>query len=77
MKRWLVKIEFLDHCHSQVSDKGLSQDVAWGIIIHEDDEVIQICPWASGGDLDNYQSEVFSLVKHPSMKIERIREEDL
>ena len=77
MKHWLVKVTFLDHCHSPALEAGPSQDVAWGILIHEDDEVVQLCPWATGSDLTDAQSEVFSLVKHPSMKIERIREEEI
>ena len=75
MKYWLVRIDFLDHCHSPLAVSGLSRDVVWGIVIHEDDEVIQLAPWVVGRDPSNEDCEIFSLVKHPSMKIERIRKE--
>lgn len=77
MKNWLVRIDFLDHATSSWEESGLSREVVWGIVVQEDAESIRLCTWAVDGNPQNSDSETVSLVKHPSMKIERIREEKI
>ena len=76
MKYWLVKIDLLDHSKSQLQTCGLSQDVVYGLLTHEDESSVRICPWVVGLDISEPSCEVFTLVKHSGMKIEKIREEE-
>jgi len=77
-KYWLVRVDFLDHATGEVSEGvGVSRDVAWGIIVYEDDQEIHLVSWASASNLKDAQTMVSVLVKHPLMKITRIREETL
>jgi len=74
MKYKVVQIEFLDHVYSSHGKRGPSKCLIWGVLFDETQDSYFVCPWATDKDPTNDDSDVYTIVKHPGVKVKKIGE---
>ena len=69
IKKRPVKVKFLDHSLYSGDEAKIIECEVYGLLFYEDDVCIKVASWICNDILNDADSEVFSLVKHPGMQI--------
>lgn len=59
----IVHIRFLDHTYGPGTQPGVARCEAFGKVIHEDIDEIQLVTWLSDGDAQDEHSNITSIIR--------------
>lgn len=77
MEKWLVRVDFIDHADCPAPISGTVPITVWGVVVKDTDSEIHLLKWCANRDEKDSNSETWAIVKHPGIKIEKIRKEFL
>ena len=76
MKCKIVRIDFLDHSHSNGEEMGLIKCTVFGAVVAENKHTICVASWIANASID-HNSEVFNIAKSAIIKIKTLKIESL
>ena len=69
----LVIVTFLDHAMTDGTDITPAKCEAVGYLIKEDKDAIYLATWICEEEINTSDTELFAIIKHPSLRIKRVR----
>ncbi len=76
-KYWLARVDFIDHADCSSTFASTIPCTVWGLIVEETETHIHVLKWCADKDENSHNSEVWAIVKHKGIRVDKIRQESL
>lgn len=72
-KKWLVHVQFLDHCYSDAGSAAPIMCSVFGLLLKEDKHAYYLASWYSHAEApDSTEHDVYTILKSATVSLKKV-----